>query len=392
MMPAPVDYDLVIAGAGFAGGILALAAARQGWRVALADPRPAEGVRDGRHLALAWDNCRYLATLGLWGELQPAAAPVRRVQVSQQGGLGTLWLESQPLGVDALGYVLPATALLRALATRLQPAVGVQRWHQTQITQVWSDTPQVRVSVLTPDGPGTWTARLVIAADGADSSLRAQAHLASQQQDYGQTALLASVSLTQDLAGVAYERFLRAGAIALLPLPTPGQASVIWSAPSAEAAVLQTLDAGAWLEQLQAALGQRVLLTGLTAPRQRYPLSLRWAPRQVQRRLLLLGNAAHTLHPLAAQGLNLILRDIMALTRLLETATDPGAADLLARYQAQRHWPQRLTLGLTDALARGVGAAWSAPLRSLALNGLALLPQRHWLATVAGVPALPVHG
>ena len=386
-MKSPLDYDLVIAGAGFAGGILALAAAQQGWRVALVDPRPAGANQDGRHLALAWDNCRYLAQLGLWSGLQAHAAPVRRVEVSQQGSFGTLWLESQPLGVEALGYVIPAPALLRVLATRLQATAGITLWHQAQVTQVWSATATAQVHVTHPSGQVTWQTRLVVAADGAESSLRHQAHLGAQQQDYGQTALLAGVSLAQDLAGVAYERFLRSGAIALLPVPDANQATVIWSLPTLAAEALLDLDALTWGQRLQAGLGRRVIVTGLTTMRQAYPLSLRWAPQQVQQRLLLLGNAAHTLHPLAAQGLNLILRDIAALAGLLQDRADPGDATLLARYQTQRHGPQRLTLGLTDRLARGMVVPWNVPLRGVVINGLALLPQRHWLAAVAGVPA-----
>ncbi len=387
----PIDYDLVIAGAGLAGGTLALAAAQQGLRVALLDPCPAEAPPDARYLALAWDNCRYLAQLGLWVGLAPQAAPVRQVEVTQQGSFGTLWLGSTDLAIEALGYVVPAAALNQALHQSLVTA-GVAYFPSAQVLQAHGGAGQANAIVALEGRRTTWTTRLVVAADGADSRLRTQAHRSLTQRDYCQSAIIAGVTLERQLQGVAYERLLRIGALALLPTPVAHQATVIWSTTTAEAEALSALEDAAWLQRLAACLGTRVTLTGVTTARRSYPLTFRWAPLQAQQRLLLLGNAAHTLHPFAAQGFNLILRDIAALTRLLTGAGDPGDPDLLARYQAARRLPQAATLGITDLLARGVVWPWTAPLRGALLGGLALLPQQHWLATVAGAPPSQVFG
>jgi 2-octaprenyl-6-methoxyphenol hydroxylase len=247
---------------------------------------------------------------------------------------------------------------------------------------------QARLEVMLPDGHRSLNARLVVAADGGDSSLRERLGIPLRDQDYGQQAIISTVlpEAAASARGTAFERFTSSGPLAMLPM-TQGRYSVVWTAWEREAPGILALDDQAFLARLQQRFGQR--LGRLTQPARRfaYPLRLRLARQLTRERFALIGNAAHTLHPVAGQGFNLGLRDVAELTDLLveaqNTAADPGGTALLKTYQQRRRADHLATAGLTDGLVRlfGLPCPHAQLGRNLGLVGLDLLPPlRHRLA------------
>jgi 2-octaprenyl-6-methoxyphenol hydroxylase len=232
----------------------------------------------------------------------------------------------------------------------------------------------------------TVTAQLVVAADGADSVLRERAGIASLQTDYGQTAIVSNVTPQLPHRNIAYERFTDSGPLALLPM-SEGRCAVVWTVTSEQADTVMALDDAAFLEQLQERFGQRLGRLTHVGRRQAWPLCLLSAQCSVAERLALIGNAIHTLHPIAGQGFNLGARDVAALAEVivdaLRAGEDLGSARVLARYADWRRRDHANVTVFTDGLARlftlpvpGLGLA-----RSAGMLGLDLLPSAKRLLT-----------
>jgi len=356
---AAAACDLAIVGGGLVGASLAAALRHTPLRIALIEAHAPDSAAqpsfDERTTALGNASRRIFEGLGLWGALAPDAAPITDIHVSDASRFGFARLAAREFGQEALGYVVPNRVLGRTLWQALQCSPSLQMHVPARLQSMQVEPGQVRLSVQA-DGPVEITARLVVAADGAQSVVRTAAGLSAQVDDYGQIAVVASLRTDQANDGVAYERFTGAGPMALLPLAVPGTGhwrTLVWAARPADADRLMALDEAQFLSEWQRAFGWRAGRAMQLGRRARYPLALSRSQAQAAPRTLLLGNAAQTLHPVAGQGFNLGLRDVADLAELLATQPpDPGSAELLAQYTSQRHADREGVIRFTDTLVR----------------------------------------
>lgn len=365
---------VAIVGGGPVGLALALHLRRSGIDCEVIDARPAGAAgSDRRVLALSHGTRQILERLGAWAAI--GATPISTIHVSQQGHLGRTLIEAEDAGVPALGYVAEAGRVGAALAQACT-AAGVKPRHETRVTGMEAGAERALLHCAAPQGDEDIPAQLIAWAEGAVS----EAHDAIRR-DYGQQAVVASVQTRKPPAGIAYERFTADGPAALLPLGD--RYALVWAVPEAEAAGLASLDDDEFLARLACIFSGRHDFTDV-GDRSTFPLGLRYRATPVAERAVWLGNAAQTLHPVAGQGFNLAMRDVIQLVRLLqEHPSDCGNAALLAQHAAARQLDRRGTIGFTDGLVRlfGLDDSLSAHARGAGLLALDLLPAaRRFLA------------
>jgi 2-octaprenyl-6-methoxyphenol hydroxylase len=352
-----VALRVLVVGGGMGGVSLALLLARDhAIAVTLVEqaPLPREGLPDtpsydARSTALSLGSAEILRDLGAWSALRVHAAAIGRIQVSQQGAFGTAQLSAQDEGVAALGFVVENRRLGQALLAVLHAApVAV---HAPATLEKCQRTGRCWQASFSDGGVGEFD--LVVVADGAESALRAQFGIATGRHDYGATAVVCNATPLQDQQGLACERFTADGALALLPL-TENRCAVVWSLPNARAREVLALDDAGFVAALSAAAGGRLGGFARAGVRAAYPLQKVVATEQARDGLVLVGNAAHLLHPVAGQGFNLTLRDAQALAACLRTALsrdeDAAALVVLQRYVDARAQDQALTAGLSHGL------------------------------------------
>ncbi len=337
------DFDILIAGGGLNGPALALALADAGLSVAVVDTRPADArasdVFDGRAYALALASQRLLAALGLWAELAPHAQEIRKVEATQglpgegAGPFG-LHFDGAELEEGRLGYMLEDRFLYRALLA----AMGGRVTHLPGLSVIGQELEGPAIRVTLSDGC-SFSASLLIGADGRQSGVASRAGIRRVGHDYGQIALVAAVDHELPHNGTAHQYFMPTGPLAILPLPG-NRSSIVWSEAEAEARAIMALPDADFLAVLRPRFGDFLGGISLTGPRFSYPLNLTLAERYVAPRVALVGDAAHGVHPVAGQGLNLGLRDVAALAEVIVAARrrgeDIGADLVLARYQGWR--------------------------------------------------------
>jgi 2-octaprenyl-6-methoxyphenol hydroxylase len=368
--------DVAIVGAGPLGLSLALALHKAGRSVRVFDARTHEQTRrDARVLALSHGSRQLLERLHAWP--QQGATHIDRIHVSQRGALGRTLISSQEYGVPALGYVVPATALMDALWARTEQA-GVPVSHDSRVQSIEAAGREAQLSVMGPHGVHTVRAQLAACCEGAvEAGDGAQIF----ERDYGQHAFLCRVTPTTPHQHLAYERFTPDGPIALLPLG--GDYSVVWTVPPQRLTELQALSDDTLLSALQTAFGgHRVTLSHLRE-RASFPLGLRVRRDPVSTRVVWLGNAAQTLHPVAGQGFNLALRDAWELADTVAMAEDAGDAAVLSRYKARRRADRAGVIGFTDSLVRlfSTDNALLTHVRGAGLFALDMAPPlRHFVA------------
>lgn len=329
--------DVAVVGGGVVGAAAALALAREGLRVELLEatvPRPwSPAQRDLRVFALAADNAALFQDLGVWDAICSARAwPYRRMRVWDAAAGGELDFDGDAFGRDALGWIVENGLLQDRLWAAL-PAAGVEVHCPARVSTFEQDAGGVRLSL---EGGGRVAARLVVAADGGESALRRMAGIGSRGRDYGQRGVVGYVSTVRSHQDTAWQRFLPGGPLAFLPC-SEGLCSIVWSLPDNEAARVQGLDDGAFAAELTRAFGARLGTVEARSPRAAFPLRLRLSDSMLCGRLLLLGDAAHVVHPLAGQGVNLGLRDVSALRGLVRAAGDRwDSGHRLARWARRR--------------------------------------------------------
>jgi 2-octaprenyl-6-methoxyphenol hydroxylase len=332
---------------------LALALAGAVRRIALIEsaPVPSPGDRrDDRGLALSPSTARVFEALGLWDRIGPVATPIRRIHVSEEGRFGCVRLDAADLGGAALGHVVPAAQLASILAAAVAGRGNVEVLRPARVGGVTLDESRVAFAVEAGGESLQLECRLLVAADGARSALRKALGVRAVSHDYGQTAIVSAVKPARDHGGGAFERFSPQGSTAILPLHG-GRCTAVLCVPTAAADTHLGMPERAFLDELDRRGGRR--LGGFTAGggRSAWPLVRVVAGVQARGRVLFLGNAAHTLHPNAAQGLNLAVRDIAALAELVQAAADPGGADLIREYLAMRKADQDFVISFTHELA-----------------------------------------
>ncbi len=349
-----MNCDVAIAGGGMVGLSLAAALADLPLEVAVVEPVAAEADEqpsfDSRTTALSSGSRRALEAVGVWPALAARATPIRRIHVSERGVFGTATLEAGEQGLAALGYTIENRLLGQALRERVARAARV-RLYPGRVAVLEPGADAMRLTTDTGEVIG---ARLLVAADGAQSSVRAALGIAASVADYGQHAVIAHVDTTRFHEYTAYERFTATGPLAVLPIGE-GRSAVVWTlAPDAARRAL-ALDDATFLAELQQAFGLRLGRFTRVGRRQSYPLALTQAERLTAPRAAVLGNAAQSLHPVAGQGFNLALRDVAMLAELLAEGGDPGAPALLARYAEWRAPDRAAVVRFTDSLVRGFG-------------------------------------
>jgi 2-octaprenyl-6-methoxyphenol hydroxylase len=369
------DVDVLIVGGGLVGASLAIALDGSGPRVALAEAAPPkidmQPSYDERNLALARASVNALEALRVWAHCGAHATPIRKVHVSRRGEFGVVRLAAAKHGLDSFGATLPARELGNGLLARLDECKSLLRFAPAKLEAFCVDGDAVVATLVTAQGTRTLRTRLLVGADGTNSFVRAALGIDSEARDYAQTAFVTTVTPERAIDS-AYERFTATGPIALLPL-AQGRAGVVLTVPTDDAGRVAALDDAGFIALLHERFGWRLGKLNKPGKRVSYPLRRLYAQRTVAPRVVLVGNAAQTLHPIGAQGFNLGLRDALTLAELLiERKGDSGDPALLAAYAQRRCEDREGTAAQSDALARWT-ANESPPLKLLRSFGLLAL-------------------
>ena len=307
---------------------------------------------DSRAIALAAGTCQQLERIGVWSALNPYATPITDIHVSDRGHLGQVSLSREDYHLPALGNVIELHAAGKVLFEQLRQAPGVTLLCPAKVASMTRTAQQVSVTL---DTGQVLSAQALVIANGNRSALAAQAGFTWQRDDYYQAAVIANVSSAQPHHGRAFERFTEQGPIALLPMSN-NRLSLVWGVDASRSAALLAADTPVFLSQLQREFGWRLGKFTEVGQREAYPLSLHRAERLTTHRAVVIGNAAQTLHPIAGQGFNLGLRDVMSLAETLTDAylanQDLGSFTVLDRYQRRRTPDRATTIAITDGLVR----------------------------------------
>ena len=338
-MKSRARLDVAVAGGGVVGAACALALARAGLQVALVEARPAPRWLaerpDLRVFALAPDNAALLDALGVWPQvLRARAQPYRKMRVWDAGGGDELAFDAATLARDELGWIVENGLLVDRLWAALV-AAGVQVHCPARVQGMEQDEAGVRLQL---DDGTRLEARVAVAADGGASELRRLAGLDVDAHDYGQRGVVAFIETADPHQETAWQRFLPTGPLALLPF-TQGRSSIVWTLPEAEAARVLALDDAAFAVALTDASAARLGRAVPVSARAAFPLRRQLVRQQVAGRVLVLGDAAHVVHPLAGQGVNLGLRDVAALRAEVESA-QARRVDWASAHRLQR-WARR---------------------------------------------------
>lgn len=375
------DCDVLIAGGGPVGLCLALGLAQRGAKITLVEavePEPgAVNSFDGRVLALSEGSRIILQDLGVWQNLLPFVTDIQHVHVSQQGYLGLTLMHAEEMDVAALGYSIRASDLGQVLWAALRAESAIELRCPAKVIGFVQQNDLVKIELEQTNQTHHLNARLIVGADGTDSQVRKTLGLPLQQNDYAAWAILAQVETAQPHQNWAFERFTSEGPVALLPLETHAH-KLVYVAPKADYQRLLALSDADFIQAFSAKMGERFGGYVNISPRVAYPLKETYVEKVVVGQAVLMGNASHTQHPVAAQGLNLGLRDVEDFLQGLQ----PGLVNLtdsafLHTYQQKRQADHKKVMGLTDSLIRIfehpsplVGHA-----RGLAMMALQLMPK-----------------
>jgi 2-octaprenyl-6-methoxyphenol hydroxylase len=384
------DFDLLIVGGGMVGASLARAVSGLGLRIGVVEAFALEAESqpsfDDRVIALSWGSRLILQGIGVWPAMAAVAEPIRCIHISDRGHFGFTHLDHEKEGVEALGYVVTAHAMGQVLHRELAAQSQVTLVCPARLTSLRVESDRVKVMLQQGESGSEFTTRLLVAADGGDSQVRQLLSVPLREREYGQTAIIANLTASRHHQGVAYERFTDSGPLAMLPM-TDERISMVWTAKDVQVESLMALSDEAFLDALQTRFGYRLGHLRSIGRRIAYPLRLRQATEQVRSRVALIGNAAHTIHPVTGQGFNLGLRDVAVLADLLRDSVtlqqDVGDMSLLKQYANWRRRDQQAVAWITDSLARLFANPYG-PLRmarNLGLLGLDSLPSlKHLVA------------
>lgn len=346
-------YDIAIIGGGLVGAGLALALRDTGLTLALIDAKlPSHS--DPRLFALNNGSCQFLAELGLWEMLVPHAAPIHQVHVSNQGHFGAVRLQREEVNLQSLGHVVPAGKIEEAMHSAVNDASAIHVYRPALLQAIQQENGGASLTLTTDAGVQTIASQIVIGADGTESAVRKLAGIAAKVFDYEQSAIVTRIGLSRSHAHIAYERFTRDGAIAMLPLQGEECAS-IWTADKQKIASLLAQDDREFLYSLQTEFGYRLGRLQYVAKRHMFPLRMVQAEQAATGCVFLLGNSAHTLHPIAAQGFNLALHELKILVSSFKQKAkcqEAISAFGLLKISEQTQKQQRISIGLSHRLAQ----------------------------------------
>jgi 2-octaprenyl-6-methoxyphenol hydroxylase len=401
MIDAATDRDVVIVGAGLSGLTIGLALAGAGLKSVIVDrvdPRASvAGRNDVRTTAISLSSRRMLTTLGAWQAVADGAEPILGIRVSDAGSKAFLHYDHATVGDEPMGHIVDNSALKASMLDRI--AAHGDRVQIAAPGSVVALEASAAAATLTLDDGRTLSAPLVIAADGRNSRIRGLAGIRHTTSDYHQASIVDTIAHTRPHHGVAHERFLPGGPLALLPLPGR-RSALVWTDRTTVARRIAELDDAAFSAALEERFGDSLGTLTPAGPRRVYPLSLVVAEANIADRVALVGDAAHAIHPIAGQGFNLGLRDVAALAEVLADAArlglDIGGAPVLRDYQRRRRFDTMQLVAATDGLTR-LFSNDITPIKAVRRLGLAVVERvpvlkrgaiRHAMGTMGTLPRL----
>ena len=376
------EYDLVIVGSGLAGNCLALMLKNTGLRIAIVEAATREELHASpagdRALALAAGTVQTLNTLGLWQGISKTATAIKHIHISDQGHFGKTRLSAQKEQVEALGYVISARDIETHIANLVSEST-IELIAPARVVGLMSSDNEIFINLKQGTESLNITAKLLVGADGGLSSVRQLMGITQNVTEYEQTALVTTIKSSLANNNTAYERFTASGPLALLPVGSHS-CSVVWTRKDEDAQALMLGSEADFIAELQQCFGYKLGQLSLTAPRRAFPLSLIRAEKMVVDRTVIIGNAAHQLHPVAGQGFNLGFRDVVQLAEQLikqhETNNDIGDASFLNTYANTRKKDHDRTIGFTNTVVNVFSNEWLALVtaRNIGLTLLDYIP------------------
>ena len=377
-----MNCDIAIVGGGLAGASLAIALAPLGYDIkvieAVAYKAAEQPSYDDRTLAISHSSCRILAGIGLWDKLAADATAIRKIYITELARPGQVVLDAAEMGLTEFGHVVEARRFGAAVTRQLEQTENIDVVSPASVKAIETGGPTSKLRLESEADVEELEARLVVAADGANSFIRNYLQIATDTRDYGQTAVICNVTPELAHAGRAFECLTDTGPFAVLP-HTGKRCGLVWSVASKNAQEILDLDDETFISLAQERFG-RTELGAFTkvGKRTAYPLKLVRAREDVRERLVIIGNAAHAIHPIGAQGFNLALRDAAVLAEILadDDQDDPGEAGLLQTYSQWRQQDQRGTIATSDGMTRlfAHSSLLAAGVRTMGLVAHAILP------------------
>lgn len=353
------DFDCIIVGAGLVGTALAVALSRQGMEVAVIEqrrpPRGEASSEDVRGLVLSAASQHILESIGLWDRLSPHVTRISHVHITDRHGFGTVRLDAREAGLAALGWACPADVLRRELTDAAQEELGARLFWSTSFHSHEVSENSICVRMRTEGQLAALTGRLLVGADGSDSVVRSSLDIDVDTFDFGQSAVVANVEVSAPNFGRAYERFSVQGPMAMIPLGGSRYVSVQCLDRATATEVLEKED-GAYCKMLQRRFGDHLGRISKLGIRRSHEICRIKAKQVRANRAILVGNAANTIHPNGAQGLNLGLRDISTFVEHATKTPDAGAKAVTENYASSRKFDHARTVGFTDLLAQTFGS------------------------------------
>ena len=351
-----IQYDVIIIGGGMVGASLVAALKNHSTiKIAVVEAVPfksdSQPSFDDRSIALSYGSRRIFESMGLWKKLEAEIEAIKAIHVSDKGYLGATRLHHSEENVEALGYVAENKVLGKLLMSEVDGLSHVDWYSPATIESLQKDENNVSVKIKTTDKNILLESRLLVAADGVHSKTRQLAGIDVKQDDYKQAAVITNVQTDQLHLGIAYERFTENGPIAFLPM-TENRYSVVWTCKQDDVQRVIKLNDDEFKNELQSRFGFRAGNIQKLGERFSYPLVYTEAKQLTKDRVVIIGNAAHALHPVAGQGYNLALRDVAELSELIVNAADPGNDLLLADYHANRYKDIQKVHTVTDSLVK----------------------------------------
>jgi len=373
--------DIAIVGGGLAGASLAIALAPLAYNIkvieAVAFKASEQPSYDDRTLAMSHSSCRILSAIGLWDDLEEHATAIRKVFVSELNRPGLVILDAAEMNLSEFGHVVEARRFGAAVTAQLEQTENIEVISPAKVVGIDSGEDSVSLNLQSDNGDEELIAGLVVAADGANSFIRSHLQIPTETRDYNQTAVICNITPEIEHQGRAYECLTETGPFAVLP-HTGIRCGLVWSVASGEAQALLELDDATFLRRAEERFGDHLGAFLKVGKRTAYPLNLVRAKEDVRERLLVIGNAAHAIHPVGAQGFNLALRDVAVLAEILadDGGSDPGQSFLLNQYSRWRKQDQRGTIAASDGITRLFShpSMLAAGLRTSGLIAHALLP------------------
>ncbi|EJF7265465.1 2-octaprenyl-6-methoxyphenyl hydroxylase [Vibrio parahaemolyticus] len=348
------QYDVVIAGGAMAGATLALAIehlSQGALRVAVVEPFKAQSDQhpgfDSRSIALSYGTVNLLRHLELWSAIEPFTTPIEHIHVSDRSHAGMTDITKHDVGVEALGYVVELADVGRVYQELLTHSTAIDLYCPDSAKHITRTQENVTIELASGE---LLNAKLLVAADGAVSQCCQQIGLELSEHDFGQVAVIANIVTQEPHQGRAFERFTENGPVALLPM-SDNRMSLVWCLRPDEAQIAMELSESEFLERLQQDFGWRLGAMQKVGLRASYPLLLRHRKQNISHRFAIVGNAAQTLHPIAGQGFNLGIRDVVTLAEeLVKQGEDVGRYQGLIRFSQRREADRNETIWLTSSL------------------------------------------